>query len=126
MEGITCRVCLQRTVGAPGWGVAVLGGKTVWPPAKLGNQSGRTEAREQIALCDQSPRAPTHLCYTVQETEGCLAEVWTRERPSFLDSRGRVPQAPAQVWACRELSPGWGWPRHPLKWGVICEVEPGA
>lgn len=94
--------------GPQAGGSQCLEGKTVWPPAKLDSQSGPTEAHEQIALCDQSPRAPTHLCYSVQGTEGCLAEVWTREKPSFLDSRGRVPQAPAHVWACRGLSPGWG------------------
>lgn len=101
----------------------MLRGKVVCPLAGLGCQFGPTEALEHISVCDQSPRASRHLSLQCPED---MAEVRTRERPSFLESSGGVPKALAQVWACWELSPCWGWPSRALRWGVVCEVEPGA
>lgn len=57
----------------------------------------------------------------------------TREGLSSLGSSDGVPEAPTDVWACRRLSPllglgtahPWLWPGRALKWGVICEIEPG-
>lgn len=112
VEGVTCEVSSRRRGGGRG-----LGGhsaQAVWPLAGLGSQSGPTEAHEQISLCDQNPRAPTHLPLQCPGAKGLLGRGHgPRERPSFLNSRGRVPKAPAHVWAPGALLPAGAGPATP-------------
>ena len=121
-EGGVCREHPEKRRGPPGRAHSARGG-VVYAFSGLGSQFSPAEALEQTSVCSPSPRAPRHLCHRVQRTGGSVAEERTGERPSFLASRGRVPEAPGYIWACCQLSSCGGWVPGLLSVGL--SLRPG-
>lgn len=121
-EGDVCG-SIQRRGGGPRAGHTVLRGRVVCAFSGLGSQFSPAEALEQTSVRSPSPRAPRHLCHRVQRTGGSVAEERTRERPSFLASRGGVPEAPGHIWACCQHSSCEGWVPGLLSVGL--SLRPG-